>query len=327
MTQLLYDPKPDYQLDGTPLGGVSCTCVAGEMCSDRNTHGRHLLDWHDIREATHDHEGGTNWGQVDDAIASLLGEDDLSTGWWTWEHIDHLIAHEGKGFGAAIRYTEIHRYGLAQIKRGVTQQGLVTGQERGFTGPDSWHAVLFHCWLQPGETRVVRGKTLAAPPDERGLVSFDPLCNGRRPTVAEGPVVYPESLVKRIVADSLMANGKLYGSVTLDARYEVDEEPPAHDPDPGHDHPSPHHSRVTLKFGAEHVHKHWSRTSPRSCARARGARRRTRPATACAGSAAASTSRRTSAPSTARASPAAAPGTATAPATCGSTRADWSGVA
>jgi hypothetical protein len=251
VTLVLYDPKPCYQLNGSPLDSVSCTCAAGVVSTDRNTLGATILTWEAIRRETHDTSGGTTVQQVDDAIARLIGVDDLSTGWWNWSHVDDLIATEGKGFLVAMRYTEVHRYGLAQIKAGVPQDELVTGQERGFTGPTSWHAQTWHEWMQVGATRTYRGKELRAPADERGLVVLDPLCDGRRPTVANGAVVYPESLVKAIVADSLMANGKLYGALTLDARYE-DQTPP-----------DPHHPiKPTLKYGAAHVHKHLKTAKP-----------------------------------------------------------------
>lgn len=258
MTLVLYDPKPDYQLDGSPLGGVSCTCCAGVVATDRNTRGVTVPDWHDVRRETHDTIGGTTVQQVDDAIASLVGFDDLSTGWWDPDHVDHLIATEGKGFLVAMIYTAVHRFGLAQIKAGVPQDELVTGQERGFTGPKSWHAQVWHEWMQPGTPSHYRGKELRAPATERGLVVLDSLCDGRRPTVAHGAVVYPESLWREIVADSLMANGKLYGAVTLDGRYDVQAPPP------------PHIKRRTLKFGGEPIHKHvvtakpaFLRSSPR----------------------------------------------------------------
>jgi hypothetical protein len=69
--------------------------------------------------------------------------------------------------------------------------------------------------------------------------------------------VYPESLVRTVVAASLMSNGKLYGAVTLDARYEVDK-------------PTPALPKRTLKYGGRAIHRvlttrkvGWLRSTPR----------------------------------------------------------------
>jgi hypothetical protein len=217
MALVWYDPAQcDQLIPGFALGGLSCTCGAGVVSTDRNTFGKTILTIEAVRAATHDTSGGTTVQQVDDAIASKTGVDDLSTGYWGFDRIDHAL-QEGKGFLAAILYKEVHDYGLKQIAAGVKQADLITGQEHGFTG---WHAETWHRWLLAGTTCVIHGKTLTAPPNQRGLIVFDPLCDGRRPTVAKGPVVYPESLVQKIVASSLIG-GKLYGAITLDARYEV----------------------------------------------------------------------------------------------------------
>lgn len=240
---VLYDPKPVYQLDGTALGPVSCTCVSGVVATDRNTQGQTILDWHAVRKATGDFSGGTTVNQVDDAIEKLIGDDNLSTGYWLWKDVDNLIATEGKGFLIAMHYQKVHDYGVQQLKQGVAQDDLISGQENGFTG---WHAQVWHEWLEPGQSRKIDGKTLTAPADERLLISFDPLCDGRRPTVAKGPVGYPESLVKAIVADSqLGGSGRLYGAVTLDARYVVHTDPTPTTPKP----------KRTLKFGGKPIHR------------------------------------------------------------------------
>jgi hypothetical protein len=242
MTEQLYDPAPCYQLiPGWSLGPTSCTCCAGVVATDRNTFGKTVLNPRQVRAATGDTSGGTTVGQVDDAIAKLTGDDNLATGYWDWSEVDALIATEGKGFMVAMLYKAVQQYGAHQIAANTPQSALVTGQEHGF---DGWHAELWHCWLQPGESRVVSGKQLRnSSTDERGLVVYDPLCDGRRPTVALGPVVYPESLVRKIVADSHLAGTRLYGAVTLDARYEVTPPPVAHQP------------KTTLKWSGQPIYR------------------------------------------------------------------------
>lgn len=249
---LTYRPANTIQLvPGFALGGKSCTCGAGCTSTDRNTFGKTILAIEAVRHATHDTIDGTNVGQVDDAIASLTGVDDLSTGWWNWKRIDHAIGN-GKGFLAAIRYRQVHRFGLRQVAANAWQRDLVWGSELFGSSPDDWHAETWTEWLAAGAETEYRGKQLRAPGHERGLIVLDPLCDGRRHTVADGAVVYPESLVLAIVADSLMGNGKLYGALTLDARYTVST---PIDPPPGV-------PKRTLRYGATAIHRRLRAAKP-----------------------------------------------------------------
>jgi hypothetical protein len=262
MAVLLYGPRQAKQLADDPsfsLGSVSCTCYEGEVCTDRNTFGKTIISGKKIRVATGDKVGGTSVQQVDDAIQTLTGDDNLSTGYWNFDHVDQLIATEGKGFLIAIRYREVLRFHQRQLRQKIKQADLVGGIEQGFgESADDWHAETWHEWIEAGGTRTIRGKVLKAPSNQRGMVVYDPLCDGRRPTVAIGPVVYPERLVKKIVADSFLSGSRVYGAVTLDARFEVDDPPPVM-------------PNRTLKYGGKPIAKKalkavrpgWKRSSPR----------------------------------------------------------------
>lgn len=222
-----YDPtRQDQLVPGFALGGKSCTCFAGATGVDRNTFGKTIITGKKVRIETGDTIGGTTIQQVDDAIARLIGEDDFSTGYWQWDRLDHALQN-GKGLVVAIRYRGVHRYQrklLAQLGH-IAQEHLIWGSELFGSDDLDWHAEVWHRWLAAGTTTVLDGKTLAAPPHERGLIVGDPLCDGRRSTVAKGYVVYPESLVRAIAADSLLF-GKTYAAILLDARYEVADKPP-----------------------------------------------------------------------------------------------------
>lgn len=263
-TTVYYDPpaKPGWQLQNPPgwaLGGKSCTCFAGTICTLRNTFGKRLLPGKRIRTATHDTSGGTTIDQVADAIFALTGEDDLDVGYRHFHKDDPDLSAEGRGMLVAIRYREVLKFHRAQLRAGVHQKDLIGGIEQGFgESPDDWHAETWHRWLQPGESATIDGKKLTAPPNQRGRIVHDPLCDGRRSTVAEGWVVYPESLIDKIVADSSIYMGKMYVAVTLDGRYEVADPPPPKPP-------------VQLKYGAHRIPRRkltatkpgWKRSSPR----------------------------------------------------------------
>lgn len=216
-----------------------------------------MLSGRSIRTATGDTVNGTTIDQVDKAISFLRGEDDLSTGYWFPKQF-HELEDEGKGVLLAIRYREVLKYHRKQLRAGVKQKDLVGGIEQGFgESPDDWHAVTKHRTLEAGASTRIDHKVLEAPADEPGVIIYDPLCDGRRPTVAEGPVVYPMSLFKRVMNDSNVYGGKVYAAATLDGRIDMTVTPT----------PKP---KVTLKYGGKRIPRRvftakkpgWKRTSP-----------------------------------------------------------------
>jgi hypothetical protein len=70
-----YVPEFQEQLDGSPLGSLSCTCYAGAMAGEYDTCGHQTPTGRYVRVLTGDSSGGTTLNQVDQALRKGYGID------------------------------------------------------------------------------------------------------------------------------------------------------------------------------------------------------------------------------------------------------------
>ena len=184
---LVYRPRIQHQLadpcyirrpDGTLYrsAGDNCTCFAGAMAADRHTMGRTVPSGCAVRRRTHDTAGGTNLGQV--AYA-------LSAGWAVVLDIRYRV-----------RWTDVFR--LIDEGRGAIIQGQYwVIRDSPFRGSETFsggHAVYVN------EVR-----------DDGRFLVYDPLADGRRAGLADGPDWWPGTLLRKFAGALRFPTGAVLG--------------------------------------------------------------------------------------------------------------------
>lgn len=162
-----YRPVFQEQLDGSPLGSVSCTAYAGAMVGEYDTCGKQTPTGRYVRVLTGDTSGGTTLNQVDAALRKGYGIDlDTRVGSeaLTWPQ---FAAHINRG------------------KAGILQLGYGPINDSRFQGSETFRG----------------NHAIAVLP---GWVGMDPLADGRRPGIYRyHGEAYPESLL-RLAASQLV---------------------------------------------------------------------------------------------------------------------------
>ncbi len=159
-----YTPQFQEQLDGTPLGSVSCTCYAGAMAGEYDTCGHQTPTGRYVRVLTGDTSGGTTLNQVDYALRKGYGID-----------LDTRVG------SAAVTWD----YFAAQINRGkgaILQGGYGPINDSKFQGSETF-----------------RGNHAIFVPE--GWEAMDPLADGRRPGIYKyHGEAYPQSLLRNFAS-------------------------------------------------------------------------------------------------------------------------------
>ncbi len=162
-----YRPVFQEQLDGSPLGSVSCTAYAGAMVGEYDTCGKQTPTGRYVRVLTGDTSGGTTLNQVDAALRKGYGID-----------LDTRVGTE------ALTWPQF----AAQINRGkaaILQLGYGPINDSRFQGSETFRG----------------NHAVAVLP---GWVGMDPLADGRRPGIYRyHGEAYPESLL-RLAASQLV---------------------------------------------------------------------------------------------------------------------------
>jgi len=191
------------QLDGSPLGGLSCTCAAGAMALDRETIGAKRTTGARVRQLTGDSSGGTTLTQV---VAALQRGFSVSLTTKTPTSIADFDNRLHAGQGAILQGSE-------SATRGTRYQASET-----FGGNHAWFVNQGRGW------RLTMGVWV---PTE--YLVFDPLADARRPDIAVSPFWLPRSYLltfaKRL---DLTGRGNLLGPGKVYAAFTRDTEPHMH---------------------------------------------------------------------------------------------------
>lgn len=157
-------PHKAVQLDGHPLGGLSCTCGAMAMGIARASLGKHKPTCGRIRDLTGDRTGGTTLPQV-----AAVAERSYDV------HVDLRVGSNVISPASAMLRTMDGQGFVAQGSAAALKGTPVSASET-FTGN---HAV----WVNEGRGwRLVQGLWQ---PDE--VLVYDPLADGRRDGIDDMP--------------------------------------------------------------------------------------------------------------------------------------------
>jgi hypothetical protein len=181
-------------LDGRradPLGGLNCTCYAGEMAADYHTRGRIVPEAARIRRLTGDTVGGTNLTQIDNVLRITYTVDLDTRFFYPWSSfMDRIRAGQGA----------------------ILQGGYRPLRESRFSGSETF------------------GANHAIPVFPK-LIPLDSLCDGRRAGLydARRHERYPEDLLHEFASKLQLGTGfddrpillgpnRVYASFTADQR-------------------------------------------------------------------------------------------------------------
>jgi hypothetical protein len=163
-----YKPEFQEQLDGSPLGSLSCTCYAGAMVGEYDTCGSQTPTGRYVRVLTGDSSGGTTLPQVDAALRKGYGI-----------NLDTRIGSEALSWATF----------MAQIKRGkaaILQGGYGPINDSRFQGSETFRG----------------NHAIAVLP---GLIVMDPLADGRRAGIYRyRGEAYPEDLLRRFASQLVL---------------------------------------------------------------------------------------------------------------------------
>lgn len=191
------------QLDGSPLGGLSCTAAAAAMALDRETIGVKTTTGARVRDLTGDTKGGTTLAQVTAVLSRDFG---VSLSTRTPGSLADFDNRLRDGQGAILQ-------GASSATRGTQWQASET-----FGGNHAWYV------------NAGRGWSLVAglwKPDE--YLVYDPLADGRRAGIAVSPFWLPRfHLMTFALRLDLDGRGNLLGMGKVYAAYTRDTEPHHH---------------------------------------------------------------------------------------------------
>lgn len=177
MVAATYVPPPDWQLPpangGDPIGHLSCVAYSGAFLINAATEGRSHPTGRQVREATHDANGGLELAQ----LATVMKRDyeiDVTAGVWTTGLYEERIASGLWGAVLIGGYRPIGASAYAGQKGGDFNHGIAEIQKR---------------------------------------IVMDPLADGRHspPVYRFHGASYPASLIRDFAAGLRLSNGHLSG--------------------------------------------------------------------------------------------------------------------